>query len=50
MRTAFRKAKLNYDIVPPHNHRANTIERVIQTFKNHFESFSILPIIQFKNI
>ena len=25
-------------MVPPHNHRANLVERAIQTFKNHFKA------------
>ena len=36
MRTAFDKGNIHYDIVPPHNHRANAAERAILTFKNHF--------------
>ena len=27
---------INYQLVPPSNHRANNVERAIQTFKNHF--------------
>ena len=27
---------IEYQLVPPGNHRANNSERVIQTFKNHF--------------
>ena len=29
-------ATITYQLVPPHNHRANPAERAIQTFKNHF--------------
>ena len=36
IRTAFDKGNIHYDIVPPHNHRANAAERAILTFKNHF--------------
>ena len=38
MRAAFEKANISYDLVAPHNHRANAAERAIQTFKNHFIS------------
>ena len=27
-----------YQLVPPHNHRANSAERAIQTFKEHFKT------------
>ena len=27
---------LKYQLVPPSNHISNNVERVIQTFKNHF--------------
>ena len=27
---------INYQLVPPRNHRANNTDRAIQTFKNHF--------------
>ena len=27
---------INYQLVPPSNHRAKNAERAIQTFKNHF--------------
>ena len=30
------KHKITYQLVPPHLHRANTTERVIRTWKNHF--------------
>ena len=38
LRTAMLKKKLNYQLVPPHNHRANAAERAIQSFKNHFKA------------
>ena len=38
LRTAMIKKKLNYQLVPPHNHRANAAERAIQSFKNHFKA------------
>jgi hypothetical protein len=28
--------RITYQLVPPHNHRANAAERAIRTFKNHF--------------
>ena len=28
--------KLKYELVPPHQHRYNAVERAIRTFKNHF--------------
>ena len=28
--------RIQYQLVPPHNHRANAAERAIRTFKNHF--------------
>ena len=33
---AFTKNKIQYQLVPPHVHRQNAAERVIQTFKHHF--------------
>ena len=30
--------KINYQLVPPHLHRANTAERAIRTWKNHFKA------------
>ena len=36
MKDAFIDAKVTFQLVPPHNHRANAAERAIQTFKNHF--------------
>lgn len=32
------KEKIDLQLVPPHDHRANAAERAIQTFKNHFIS------------
>ena len=32
------KRKVAFQLVPPHNHRANAAEREIQTFKNHFKA------------
>ena len=29
---------IKYQLVPPHNHRANLAERAIQTFKSHFKA------------
>jgi hypothetical protein len=31
-----RQKGIDYQLVPPHNHRRNSAERAIQTFKNHF--------------
>ena len=33
-----KKHSVNFQLVPPHNHRANLAERAIQTFKTHFEA------------
>jgi hypothetical protein len=33
-----RQKGIDYQLVPPHNHRRNAAERAIQTFKNHFIS------------
>ena len=30
--------KATYQLVPPHTHRRNLAERVIQAFKNHFKA------------
>ena len=38
LRTAMQKRKTKFQLVPPHNHRANASEQAIQTFKNHFKS------------
>ena len=32
------KDKVQLQLVPQHNHRANLAERAIQTFKNHFKA------------
>ena len=32
------KYKVQFQLVPPHNHRANLTEQAIQTFKNHFKA------------
>ena len=32
------KKEIQHQLVPPHNHRANSAERAIQTFKSHFKS------------
>ena len=36
MKDIFKKEKIDFKLVPPHNHRANSAERAIQTFKSHF--------------
>ncbi len=36
LRNTSKKTKMKIQIVPPHNHRANAIERAIGTFKEHF--------------
>ena len=33
---ALKKYKVDFQLVPPHIHRANAAERAIRTFKNHF--------------
>ena len=38
LETAIREKKLEYETVPPGNHRRNPAERAIQTFKSHFIS------------
>ena len=38
LQNAIEKSQVQYQLVPPHTHRANTAERAIQTFKNHFKS------------
>ena len=38
LKTAMEKQKVDFQLVPPHNHRANAAERSIQTFKNHFKA------------
>lgn len=32
------KKRINFQLVPPRIHRANLVERVIQTYKNHFKA------------
>jgi hypothetical protein len=32
----FKAQSMDYQLVPPNNHRANAAERAIRTFKNHF--------------
>ena len=34
---ALTKNKMIYQLVPPHTHQRNLLERSIQTFKNHFK-------------
>jgi hypothetical protein len=34
----FTEKEMSYQLVPPHCHRANTAERAIRTFKEHFKS------------
>ena len=36
LQNAMNKHDTAFQLVPPHNHRANSAERAIQTFKNHF--------------
>ena len=36
LKNAMNKEKIEFQLVPPNNHRANQAERAIQTFKNHF--------------
>ena len=38
LQNAMEKSQVQYQLAPPHTHRANTAERAIQTFKNHFKS------------
>ena len=35
LKRALKKNDLTYQLVPPHIHRRNAVERVINTFKNH---------------
>ena len=35
---AITEHKIEYELVPPHDHRRNIAEKAIQTFKNHFVS------------
>ena len=36
LKQAIRKQNMTFQLVPPHNHRQNSAERVIKTFKAHF--------------
>ena len=36
LKFAMGKYKKSYQLVPPHTHRANSVERAIQIFKSHF--------------
>jgi hypothetical protein len=38
LKMAMKKKETNFQLVPPHMHRANAAERAIQTFKNHFKA------------
>ena len=38
LQNAMRKKYITYQMVPPHDHRANLAERVIQTFENYFKA------------
>ena len=38
LKKALEDAELKWQLVPPHQHRANKAERAIQTFKAHFKS------------
>ena len=38
LKTAITNNDMDYQLVPPHNHRRNLAERAIQTFKAHFIS------------
>ena len=35
LKTALKKKQLTYQLVPPHVHRRNAVERAISTYKNH---------------
>ena len=35
MKTFFKEAQVEYELVPPHIHRRNVAERAIRTYKNH---------------
>ena len=35
MKHAFEKHNIDFQLVPPHQHRRNAAERAIMTFKNH---------------
>ena len=38
LKQAIRKQNMTFQLVPPHNHRQNAVERAIKTFKAHFLS------------
>jgi hypothetical protein len=38
LKNYFTEKEMNYQLVPPYFHRANSVERVIRTFKEHFKS------------
>ena len=38
LKAAMSKKRVDFQLVPPHNHRANAAERAIQAFKNHFKA------------
>jgi hypothetical protein len=38
LKKCFTEKELNYQLAPPHCHRANATERAIRTFKEHFKS------------
>ena len=38
LKQAISLEKISYQLVPPHNHRANAAERAIQTFKAHYKT------------
>ena len=37
LENAMRKKRITYQIIPPHNHRANLAEQAIKIFKNHYK-------------
>ena len=38
LRAAFEKEKIQWQLVPPHQHCENKSKRATQTFKTHFKS------------
>ena len=38
LKDAFEESNTTFQLVPPHNHRANKSEHAIQTFKQHFKA------------
>lgn len=38
LKQAMTDKNINYQLVPPHNHRANSAERAIQTLKEYFKT------------